>query len=245
MERQVYARMAALEDQHWWFLGRRRILSEILDRLVRLPAGSDILEAGCGTGGNLAMLAKFGRVSGFEPDEEAREHASTKGNFDIRVGRLPNDVPFGSQSFDLTVAFDVLEHVDDDLGSLKALRESLRPGGWLLVTVPAFPFLWSAHDETHEHKRRYVKSDLVERAQEAGFTPVYTSYYNSLLFPVIVAIRQFKKLFGIHHGDDESLPSPTLNRLLAILFESERHLLVRMTLPVGVSLLLLARTSDR
>ncbi|MCH9013739.1 MAG: class I SAM-dependent methyltransferase, partial [Proteobacteria bacterium] len=156
MDRQVYARMAELEDRHWWFAARRRILTEVLARLVALPAAPRLLEAGCGTGGNLAMLSRFGEVAAFEPDAEARRKAQEKSGFDVRDGRLPGDIPFEPGRFDLVAAFDVLEHVEDDLASLRALHAQLRPGGSALITVPAFEFLWSRHDERHHHWRRYT-----------------------------------------------------------------------------------------
>jgi SAM-dependent methyltransferase len=241
MDRQIYARMAELEDRHWWFLARRRILSEALRRYAALPADARILEAGCGTGGNLAMLAGFGRVSGFEPDAEARGLARRKGAFDIREGALPAGVPFEPESFDLVVALDVLEHVADDAASLSALGACLRPGGCTLLTVPAFSFLWSGHDVAHHHHRRYVKAALCALTRSAGLRPERASYFNSLLFPAIAGVRYVKAWLGATSSDDDAMPPPALNRVLTSVFASERHLIGRVPLPVGVSLLVLAR----
>lgn len=241
MDRQVYARMAELEDRHWWFAARRRILTEVLARLVALPAAPRLLEAGCGTGGNLAMLSRFGEVAAFEPDAEARRMAREKSGFDVRDGRLPGDIPFEPGGFDLVAAFDVLEHVEDDLASLRALHAQLRPGGSALITVPAFEFLWSRHDERHHHKRRYAKDALVSRAAAAGFTPVVATCFNSLLFPLIAGVRLGKRILGLDEVEDEVLPPHPINRILYALFASERHLVGRVPLPLGVSLLMIAR----
>jgi SAM-dependent methyltransferase len=241
MDRQVYARMAELEDRHWWFVARRRILSETLRRHAALPAGARVLEAGCGTGGNLPMLARFGTVACFEPDDEARALARRQGTFDIRDGALPDAIPFDSESFDLVVALDVLEHVADDAGSLSALGARLRPGGWSLLTVPALPFLWSRHDVSHHHYRRYVKSQLSGLTRAAGLVPVRATYFNSLLFPAVAAVRFVKAGIGGRAREDDTLPPQGVNRLLTALFASERHVVGRVPLPVGVSLLMLAR----
>ncbi len=241
MDRQVYARMAALEDRHWWFAARRRILTEVLARLVALPAAPRLLEAGCGTGGNLAMLSRFGEVAAFEPDAEARRMAREKSGFDVRDGRLPGDIPFEPGGFDLVAAFDVLEHVEDDLASLRALHAQLCPGGSALITVPAFDFLWSRHDERHHHKRRYAKDALVGRAAAAGFTPVVATCFNSLLFPLIAGVRLGKRILGLDEVEDEVMPPYPINRILHAVFASERHLVGRVPLPLGVSLLMIAR----
>ncbi|MGE5147007.1 MAG: class I SAM-dependent methyltransferase [Candidatus Eiseniibacteriota bacterium] len=236
--------MGEHEDRHWWFVARRRILKSVLDRFVPWPAEPRILEVGCGTGGNLPMLAGFGTVSGLEPDDEARQLAAGKGAFDIRSGRLPADLPFAPESFNLVAALDVLEHVEDDKATLRALSDRLRPGGWLLATVPAFGFLWSSHDERHHHKRRYRKSDLVKAVVEAGLVPVRTTYFNSLLFPVVAALRLLRNATGVD-ADDDALPAPGLNRILTRVFSAERHLIGRVSLPAGLSLLMLARKPAR
>ncbi len=241
MDRQVYARMAELEDRHWWFAGRRRIVTEVLARLVALPAAPRLLEAGCGTGGNLAMLSRFGEVAAFEPDAEARRMAQEKSGFDVRDGRLPGDIPFEPGRFDLVAAFAVLEHVEDDLASLQALHAQLRPGGSVLITVPAFEFLWSRHDERHHHKRRYAKDALVNRAAAAGFTSVVATCFNSLLFPLIAGVRLGKRFLGLDESEDEVMPPHPINRILYAVFASERHLVGRVPLPLGVSLLMIAR----
>lgn len=244
MEQQVYSQMAAIQGEHWWFVARRRILTAVLHRYLRLPDGARLLEAGCGMGGNLAMLAGFGHVSAFEPDAKARRIVSRESGLQIREGRLPDDVPFDAESFDLVAALDVLEHVEEDSASLATLRNKLRPGGWLVITVPAFPFLWSAHDRVHHHKRRYRKAELVRLAAEAGLAPVKVTYFNTLLFPAIAMVRLVKGLLGIDKADGEAMPGNLVNRLLTVLFASERHLLGRVWLPAGVSLLMIARRAE-
>lgn len=243
MEPQVYARMGAVEDRHWWFVGRRRIVSELIARLVRLPGPARILEAGCGTGGNLQMLSRFGAVSGFEPDAAARATAAARGLHDIRDGSLPDAVPFADQHFDLAVMLDVLEHLDDDIAGLEALAGRLDSNGQVLVTVPAYGFLWTHHDAARHHKRRYTRRQLIGVAREAGLTAVFAGYTNTLLFPAIVILRLLRKITGSTHDDDQ-LPGSAMNALLRGIFSFERHLLGRLPMPFGVSLVMLARRTN-
>jgi SAM-dependent methyltransferase len=244
MERDVYARMAELEQEHWWFVARRAILVETLTRLVDLPPAARVLEAGCGTGGNLAMLSRFGKVSAFEPSAQARRMARENGAFDVREGQLPDKIPFEPGGFDLVAALDVLEHVDEDLKSMRALWSQLRPGGWALITVPAFSFLWSAHDERHHHKRRYARDELVVRIRAAGLSPVFVTYFNSVLFPLIAGVRVVKKALRLTDVEDDKMPAQLVNRTLRAVFASERHLVGRLPLPFGVSLLVVARKAE-
>jgi SAM-dependent methyltransferase len=240
MDPKLYLQMAALEDVHWWFVARRKILDKVITEL-NLPQEAEIFEAGCGTGGNLAMLARHGSVYAMELDDVARSLASERQLAKIGAGRLPEEIPFHSQKFDLIVLLDVLEHIDKDAAALQALYSRLNKNGWLLITVPAYPFLWSAHDVVHHHKRRYVMKQLRTVVTRSGYTVSYVSYFNSLLFPLIAGVRILHKLTGGGKGDDLTMPSPLTNKLLTAIFASERFAIGRFSLPFGVSLLLLAQ----
>ncbi|HUO05314.1 MAG TPA: class I SAM-dependent methyltransferase [Candidatus Binataceae bacterium] len=209
---------------------------------LKLPADAAIMEAGCGTGGNLPMLAHWGRVYATEPDDEAREFALAKAKCDIQPGYLPDKLPFGNLSFDLILMTDVLEHLDDDAAALRSLRGRLKPGGVLILTVPAFQGLWSAHDTSHHHKRRYRATRLRELLVQAGYEIDLISYYNFMLFPIIASVRLAQRIAGSNsEGHDLRMPPPWINKLLYALFSSERYFVGRIPLPVGVSLIVAAR----
>ena len=240
MEPDVYLQMQRIEDIHWWFVGRRAIVHEILGR-ADLHCPCRVLDVGCGTGGNLPMLAAFGEVTGIEMNAVAHHAAENRGANQVLLGRFPEALSATDEKFGLITFLDVLEHLDDDLAALKAAKDLLAPAGTLLITVPAFKFLWNGHDEQHHHRRRYTASQLKKVLKQAGLKPVYVSYFNMWLFPVIAAIRVAKKLVGNRHADDERMPSAWINQALETVFASERHLLGRCHLPVGVSLLAIAR----
>ncbi len=237
----IYAEMAALENHHWWFVARRSILNKILAGLP-LPADAQILEAGCGTGGNLAMLARYGQVHGMEANAEAINLAMAKGVAEVRAGYLPNDIPFPEKSFDLIALFDVLEHLEEDAAALRALRARLKPGGWLLVTVPAYPFLWGRHDELHHHKRRYMARGLRALTESAGYRVRYLSYFNTWLLPLIAVARLARG--SAKDGSAVPMPNKFLNALLTKIFASERFFLGHIAFPAGVSLLMMARNPE-
>jgi len=239
LDRSTYDNMRAIEHRHWWFRARRAILSDQLARL-RLPEGANILEVGCGTGGNLAMLARFGNVTAIEPDEDSRRHAAETSGAPVLGGSLPGGLPAFDAPFDLIAALDVIEHLDEDAASLAALRRLLKPTGVLFTTVPAHPWLWSHHDELHHHKRRYTRRQYVELLEGAGFTLSRVSFFNSVLYPMVVLARAAKLSERSGRADD-ALPSPVLNAILERAFASEKFMLRHTDLPFGVSLLAIAR----
>ena len=241
MHEALYPQMRELEDRHWWFTGRRRIVADVIRRLD-LPARARILDAGCGTGGNLPMLANFGDVTGAEFDAEAADLAHARGVCEVVRAGLPDEMPFAPRQFQLISLLDVLEHIDDDCASLQTLADLLTPGGHLLITVPAFPFLWGPHDETHHHKRRYHAAGLHTQIAEAGLNVQWLSYYNSSLFPAVAAVRLLHRLLPAGEvGGELALPPASINAMLESLFAAERHLLGRVGLPFGVSLIAVAR----
>ena len=200
-----------------------------------VPSDARILEVGAGTGANLDTLRAFGRVTAVEPDHFACDYISR--HFDVETVRtaLP-DGGIGLRDYDLIVALDVLEHIDDDLGALRSIHGMLKRRGRVIATVPAFQFLWSAHDEMLHHKRRYRVPELVSTMEEAGFRLVHRSYFNFLLFPVAVSFRLFDRLFkGVGCAGSGSV-HPLLNGLMAHVFGAEILLSRFVRFPFGLSL---------
>lgn len=244
MDERIYRQMYEMEERHWWFVSRRMIVEALLQPFAdRLGAGARILDAGCGTGGNLRLLAQLGPdVVGMEPEPAAAEMARRRTGLPVFPGRLPDDIPFPEEYFDLILLLDVLEHVDDDTGAVRALALRLKPGGHLLLTVPAYGFLWSAHDEVHHHRRRYVLREIVGQLRNSGLTVKRASYFNCLLFPPIALLRLLKsRIKGWRNRDDLAMPPSALNRTLATVMSSERYLLKYCNLPFGVSIIALAQ----
>lgn len=240
MERVVFDRMAELDQDHWWFLARRRILEALIRRVVRPRAKAKVLEVGCGTGHNLAMLGKFGKVDACELDRCARALASKRLGRKVKEARLPDLTMFERNGYDLIALLDVLEHVPDDLASLRAIHMRLKPGGALLLTVPANKWMWSAHDAAHHHFRRYTKKQLRELFLRSGLEVQLLSYFNSLLFPPIALARVIGKVTGKESADDK-LPRGTVNALLNRIFGLEAGLIGRLPMPFGVSLVAVVR----
>jgi SAM-dependent methyltransferase len=244
MDITVYRQMREAEDHHWWFVGRRLII-ETLIKSLELTGDARILDMGTGTGGNLEMLSRFGSVTGVEPDESASELASARGVATVLNGSLPDGLPVFSNGFDLIVMLDVLEHIEYDEQAVTALAKLLNQGGRMVITVPAFPFLWSHHDVIHHHKRRYKLATLKEVLQNSGMRVCHMTYFNMWLFPLISLVRLLSGLLpGCGRNGDISFPSPRLNRLLTCIFASERKLAGRTRIPFGVSILALVEKHD-
>lgn len=239
MERHVYEEMYALEKSHWWFLARREIITHVVEQWV--PERGSILDVGCGTGFVLERLRDEYEVHGLDAADVAVSFCHEKGLKNVHRGEL-GETSIGRKDFDLVSFLDVLEHLDDDVGAMKRARTLLRNDGLLLVTVPAFRFLWSQHDVVHHHRRRYRRAQLEAVVRAAGFEPLHVTYFNTVLFPLIAAARLGAKVLGRDDGSDAShTPSPIVNEILRRAFVAEKSVVGRASLPFGVSLLCVAK----
>jgi SAM-dependent methyltransferase len=238
MERVVYEKMAELDQLHWWYRARREVLAALIRRKARPGPGAKLLEIGCGTGHNLAMLGEFGEVDGLELDDQARAVAEQRLGRPLMNAPLPELAGVPERHYDLIGAFDVVEHVDDDQAAMDSIARRLKKGGKLVVTVPAHPWMWSAHDVVNHHKRRYSKRALRRLIDASPLRLEAIGYFNSLLFPLAIARRLSPMR---ERADDElSLPPMPLNAALERAFASERHLVGRLPLPPGLSLFAVA-----
>lgn len=234
---------------HWWFEGRRQIVSAVMREFLEESGPGElsrpeIIDIGCGTGAMLAMLSKFGHVTGLEMFAEAADvcRAEFGDSVDIRLGRVPEDLPTDG-SFDVACAFDVVEHIEDDVDALKRIHHAVRPGGLFVSTVPAFASLWGDNDVLSHHFRRYRRKPYVALVEAAGFQVERATYFNTWLFPIAAVVRVGQRLFRRKSAPrpDLEMSSPLFDKLLTRVFASERHLVRRRSLPFGVSLLVIAR----
>ena len=241
MNIEMYRIFFEIQKKHWWFVTRKNIVLDFVDRY--LPEGNQVkvLDIGCGSGLMLNALAKVGQTFGMDMSDEAISFS--KEIFDGRVekGALPDQVPYQEEFFDLITALDVIEHIDDDVGSISAIRALLVPGGKCIFTVPAYMFLWSAHDEMNQHKRRYTLPELNEKLVQAGFTVEKISYYNTLLFPAVFLVRMLNNLLHREGASDTDMPGSAMNYVLKKIFGIEKYLLRYFNLPFGVSVLAVVR----
>ncbi|MGA2013811.1 MAG: class I SAM-dependent methyltransferase [Solirubrobacteraceae bacterium] len=244
MEHNLMQATLAVDEHHWWYRGRRRIIRSELDQLP-LPADPCVLDAGCGSGRTLQELTHYGDVHGIELNEHAAEVARARGLGEVRIGRL-EELPWQDGTFDLITCLDVIEHTPDDRAALTELRRVCRPGGWLLVTVPAYQALWSLHDEANHHYRRYSRRSLRAAALAAGWTVARMSSFNSVLLAPAAAVRVTQRRLGVHNGytNDLALGPAWLNEVLERPLSLEAAWLRRgHTLPVGLSLMAVLRRS--
>jgi SAM-dependent methyltransferase len=192
MEREYELQTHRAEDRHWWYQGRRGVLERVIARLG-LRDDARILDAGCGSGRNMVDLAHHGAVTGVELSPTSAELARERCAGEVIEGSVM-DMPFDDRSFDLAVSLDVIEHLSDDVGALTELRRIVAPGGALLVTVPAYQWLWSGHDEINHHHRRYNRRALLAAAQSAGWRCERSTHFNSLLLPIAILLRALDRV---------------------------------------------------
>jgi len=242
MDRDYEHQTHQAEDRHWWYRGRRTVLDGVIAGLG-LPADPRILDAGCGSGRFMVELAKLGNVTGVELSDTSVSLARGRQLGEVVAGSVL-EMPFSENSFDLAVSLDVIEHLDDDLAALRELRRTVTPGGALLVTVPAYQWLWSGHDEINHHHRRYTRRSLQRVAEQAGWQQVRTTYFNSLLLPVAILLRVLDRFSTktTESSLDLWIPPEPLNWVLERPLALEAALIARGgRIPAGLSLLAVFR----
>ncbi|HKO99727.1 MAG TPA: class I SAM-dependent methyltransferase [Pyrinomonadaceae bacterium] len=242
MQEHHYSLVYEEEEKHWWYVGRRRILDTFV-RALRPKLSTNpprILDVGCGTGANLNMLSNYGDGEGVDVSTQALNYCRERGLQNVKYGTA-EELPFADASFDLVTALDVVEHLDDDLAGLREIRRVLKPGGFALLTVPAFMFLWGVQDDVSNHRRRYTMPQLKRVVTEAGFSIERATYANIMFFLPVLAVRTFMRLFGLRAQAEYAINVPVLNNFFAWLFALERFWLKRWSLPFGVSAFCVAR----
>jgi SAM-dependent methyltransferase len=238
MDERLMKAMLDVDEHHWWYRGRRRIIRAELDQ-IPLAAGARVLDAGCGSGRTLEQLGRYGDVHGIELNPDAAEVARARGCGEVVVGRL-EELPWDAGSFDLITCLDVIEHTPDDRATLRELRRVCRPGGWLLVTVPAYQALWSLHDAANHHYRRYGRRTLRSAALAAGWTVRRMSSFNTVLLApaAVVRLAQRRRLATDGYTPALTLGPRWLNEVLECPLQVEAKWLAGgHTLPAGLSLM--------
>jgi SAM-dependent methyltransferase len=242
MDREYELQTHRAEDRHWWYRGRRTVLEHVISDLP-LPREARILDAGCGSGRNMVELARHGAVTGVELSDTSVCLARERDVGEVVEGSVL-DMPFADGSFDLAVSLDVIEHLEDDVEALQELRRVVGGGGCLLVTVPAYPWLWSGHDEINHHHRRYTQRSLLRCAEQAGWQCTRTTYFNSLLLPVAIVLRVLDRLSRrtTESSLDLWIPAEPINWLLERPLVLESQLIAHGgRIPAGLSLLAVFR----
>jgi len=244
MDLSEYDKMYRLEEANWWYIGRRDLFLKMAARFDNGLSGKPfrILDVGCGTGINLKYLQILGDVYGLDISKNALIFSQNRGLPSLICGSA-DKLPFKDELFDLVLALDVIEHIDEDLSAVRELNRVLKPGGRLILTVPAFQFLWTSHDLALHHKRRYTRSGILSILRLGGFENEKATYWNFFLFLPVATIRLLKRF---HRSGDKmqtdlvELP-PLLNGLLQGLIGIENWILKRIDLPVGISVMCICR----
>jgi SAM-dependent methyltransferase len=241
MDAANFAVEAEVERTHWWFTGRRRLFARELVS-AGITQEARVLDVGTGTGANLRMLRdlKLEHVTGLDSDELAIQFCASKGLGQVRKGDICA-MPFVAGTFDLVIATDVIEHVNDDRAALGEIARVLKQGGKVLISVPAFPSLWGLQDVVAHHKRRYRLQALLQRMREAGLEPHRYYHFNYLLFVPIWIARRLMSWFGVKLKSEAELNNALLNRLLSGIFRIDISTAPVLRLPFGVSILAIGR----
>jgi SAM-dependent methyltransferase len=241
MNTEFYQYFFKIQKKHWWFVTKKEIVLKLIKKHFSGRVGAKVLDIGCGSGLMLNALEEVGQTFGMDVSDVAINFSKEIFIGEVKKGELPDKIPYEKEFFDLITALDVIEHIDRDIDSLKAIHSLLAQGGKAIITVPAYMFLWSSFDELNEHKRRYTVSELNKKLEQAGFTIERISYYNTLLFPVILTVRIINSILNRDASTELNIPNVLLNFFLKKIFGFEKFLLNFINLPYGVSILAVVR----
>ena len=239
MDGEAYKEMIKLQEKHWWFVARREVIKSFIKLQMNESSTSKVLEIGCGVGGNVDLLSQSGDYLGIDMHKPAIDYCSEKfPQFNFQCTRV-EDIPqeFSSNKFDSIYILDVLEHIDDQRAILKSTQNYLTQNGKILLTVPAFEFLWSPHDDFVHHVRRYTKSGLKKTLEEAGYKVERISYFNSILFPLALIQRLGMRLMKKKLSTHLSTPPVVVNWVFRVVFAQEALILNHTNLPIGLSII--------
>ena len=244
MQQHTYSIMYEIEETHWWFAGRRRIISSFIESIFANFKGQPrILDVGCGTGANLEMLGEFGEAEGVDVSSDALSFCRQRGIDNVRLGQA-EQLPYPDESFDLVTGLDVVEHLDDDLAGLSEMRRVLKPGGRAFLFVPAFMFLWGVQDDISHHRRRYTMKQLKDVVSRAGFEIERATFANITFFLPTLVGRMLMRVTGFRPESENNLTIGVLNKPLGMILGSESLWLRHLNLPFGVSAICIARRID-
>jgi len=244
MEKNSYDVEAKVEGFHWWFVVRRKLLKSILSS-INIPINAATLDIGCGVGSNLRALGLAGlyKTVGLDRSFYALSLAKSRLNLPLINGDL-NQLPIRSKSFGLIIAMDILEHLEDDANGIHELYRVLKKEGTLILTVPAFSFLWGIQDVMTGHKRRYSRKEILIKLGQGGFTILRSSYFNFFLFFPILMARRMIHLMGLRIDSENEVNSPLINFLFKTIFSLEVYVLKYFSFPFGVSILCIAKKRE-
>jgi SAM-dependent methyltransferase len=245
VEKTANRQFVELEETHFWFVGRRAIFFHLLERELAGRGDLRVLDVGCGAGGMLEQLGRFGEVWGIDNQSELVEFCHSRGFLRVRHGDA-YQLPVQDGTVDLLTLFDTIEHIDEDVRALCEVRRALAPDGRVFISTPAYQFLYANNDRVAHHARRYTAGELSNKLSAARLEPVKITYFNTLLFPAILPAVLLSKLRdriaggGDHTNLSHQVP-PSLNGVLGATMSAERHLLERVNMPFGHSIIAIAR----
>jgi SAM-dependent methyltransferase len=242
MQSHHYPILYQVEETHWWYVGRRRIIQYLIERICTTLNNPNprILDVGCGTGANLKMLSDYGSAEGVDISPQAVDFCRERGLDSVKLGAI-EQLPYEDDSFEIVTALDVVEHLDDDLAGLREMRRVLRRDGRLLVFVPAFMFLWGVQDDVSNHRRRYTLPGLLKAVEAAGFSVEWSSYANISFFLPVLLVRSVMRWLGLRADTEYGINISLMNGPFSALFAAERFVFKHGGLPFGVSAVCIAR----